>query len=297
MEEAKYLFHYTKAETLKKILSEQTLLFNNINKTNDPYENKILDTFRRDELFPNEIISLRSDDESYDINSELDTQDFYFQHYTDMKNRIVKVICFSKGQFQIRKISRKIRLGYLHPRMWAQYGNNSKGACMVFNKEKLVKAIRKTLEQDFYIFDNEITYVDIFDTLHIDEITKLIKKRNHDVFKSKEKKKRNPLVKNMIENIEIYFFRKDIDWADENEYRILIINNEHNSDIEPKIINIDIKRMLEYVILGECFEYKENNNIKNITSQICSLCKKNNIKLYQLDRDIYRAKYIIRLVK
>jgi len=38
-----YLFHYTKPENAIKIIKDKTLLFNNINNTNDPYENKIFD--------------------------------------------------------------------------------------------------------------------------------------------------------------------------------------------------------------------------------------------------------------
>jgi len=280
-----YLFHYTKENNIDNILDKQTLLFNNIFLTNDPYENKIFDMFDFKEI-------------NKDIDDN-DSQRFYFQHYNNMKNRIIKTISFCMGENNNEAINENNRPAYLYPRMWAQYGNNSKGVCFIFKKDLLIKNIEKQLSSDFYIFSNPINYIDIFDENHAKEIEKLIRNRNR-IFKHPNQHKRNMLVKNIIENIDKYFFIKDKDWEGEHEFRILIINKSHNSDVSPKKIKLDMSEVLHRVILGENFIYRNeeeepiNPEIK--LKMITLLCQKKKVGLYSINRDIYRSKYILKKI-
>jgi hypothetical protein len=275
-----YLFHYTNENNIDNILKKQTLLFNNIYLTNDPYENKIFDLFDYKEMNKNINIT--------------EKQKFYFQHYTNMKNRIIKTISFCIGDYNNKTINENNRPAYLYPRMWAQYGNNSKGICLVFDKKKLLNYIEKQLSFDFYIFANPIKYLDIFDLNHVNEIEKLIKNRNR-IFKHPNPYKREMLVNNMIDNIDKYFFIKDEDWAGEHEFRILIINKAHNNEIGPKKIKLDMSKVLHCVVLGENFVYRneeeEQINSEKKISIIRSICKNKKIGLNIIKRDIYRSRY------
>jgi hypothetical protein len=280
-----YLFHYTKENNIDNILNKQTLLFNNIFLTNDPYENKIFDMF-----------------DFKEINKDIDDNDskrFYFQHYNNMKNRIIKTISFCMGENNNEAINENNRPAYLYPRMWAQYGNNSKGVCFVFKKDLLIKNIEKQLSPDFHIFANPINYLDIFDENHVKEIEKLIRNRNR-IFKHPNQYKRNMLVKNIIENIDKYFFIKDKDWEGEHEFRILIINKPHNSDVFPKKIKLDMSEVLHRVILGENFIYRneeeEQINPEIELKMITLLCHNKKVGLYSINRDIYRSKYTLKKI-
>ena len=246
-----YLFHYTNENNIDNILKKQTLLFNNIYLTNDPYENKIFDLFDYKEMNKNII--------------DNEKQRFYFQHYTNMKNRIIKTMSFCMGDYNNKTITEDNRPAYLYPRMWAQYGNNSKGICLVFDKKKLLNHIEKQLSFDFNIFKHPNPY------------------------------KREMLVNNMIDNIDKYFFIKDKDWAGEHEFRILIINKAHNNEIGPKKIKLDMSKVLHCVVLGENFVYRneeeEQINSEKKISIIRSICKNKKIGLNIIKRDIYRSRY------
>jgi hypothetical protein len=280
-----YLFHYTKEKNIYSILHKETILFNNIYLTNDPYENKIFDMFDYKEI--SEHIT---DDNSYR---------YYFQHYTNMKNRIIKTISFCMGEYNNETINENNRPAYLYPRMWAQYGNNSKGVCFVFNKNMLINIIEKELSSDFYVFANPISYIDILNENHVNEIEKLIKNRNK-IFKHPNQYKRKMLVRNIIDNIDKYFFIKDEDWEGEREFRILIINKSHNNDIKPKKIKIPMSEALHCVVLGENFTYRneeeEQINFEKEIERIKLLCKNKKIGLSIIKRDIYRSKYILKKI-
>jgi hypothetical protein len=349
-----YLFHYTKEENIQHILVNQTLKFNNIDKTNDPYENKMFDTYdkreeygiseynnddddsvlnqlddtdilgEKDSLYDafsngNNYSDYMDNNSSYEnyfyseeleeeinkkIKEKIDEEDpnedqaLFFQRFANMKNRIIKTISFSFGEFN-KKISENKRPGYFYPRMWAQYGNKSRGICLVFYKDKLIKEINKQLSSDFHIFANPINYIDILNEAHVKEMSELIKKRNR-IFGHPNQDKRRMLVNNMIKNINKYFFTKDNDWKGEQEFRILIINKQFNNDIEPKIIKLNMSRLLHCVVLGENFFYRNENeeqiDNKKELNLIKNICKKMNISLYIIRRNIYRSKYILKLI-
>lgn len=345
-----YLFHYTNEKNIDDILNKETLLINNIDQTNDPYENKMFDMYDKrenrvneeshyDSLIRDEIgeINISSEyDELYELYAESDLdysfdfdnssfyereiysnkienkinqlikkkmdhtdndkQIYFFRHYTNMKNRITKTISFSIGEYNSKIINESNRPGYLYPRMWAQYGNKSRGICFVFNKDVLINEIYTQLSSDFYVFANPIKYVDILDENHANEISNLIKHRNR-IFRHQNEYKGEMLIKNMLDNIGKYFFMKDKDWEGEREFRILIINKPHNKDINPKIIKLDMAKVLHCVVLGENFSYRNENekqiDIKKELEYIKSCCHKKKIKLNIIKRDIYRSRYIL----
>ena len=345
-----YLFHYTNEKKINDILVNQTLKINNIDKTNDPYENKMFDTYDKKEIFEipeydDESIQDQLDDidisdekdklyEAYSNSNNLydldnnssyennfyskkleeerekkldeksneeeqgEAQARYFQEFTNFKNRITKTISFSMGEFN-DTISENKRPGYFYPRMWAQYGNKSKGICLVFKKDELIQEINRQLTSDFHIFTKPINYIDILNEDHVKKMSELIKKRNI-IFKHPSQKKEEMLVNNMKKNIDKYFFTKDNDWEGEKEFRILIINKPSNNDIKEKIIKINMSELLHCVVLGENFFYRndeeEQINIEKEMNLIKYICKNLKINLYIIKRNIYRSKYFIELI-
>jgi len=316
-----YLFHYTKPKNALKIIRDKTLLFNNINKTNDPYENKIFDMHIKppDNTFDDEDIEdflpkdkrvlphyeemeyseereeeFIRDSERKINNINEDYLPIYFQQLNNLKNGIVKTISFSTGTYYLDNIYNKGRTGYLYPRMWAQYGKNSTGVCVVFKKDELIKKVTKELENNYDIFFDKIDYVDIFNNKHALEINNLIKSRNYIVFRNYKGDKRELLVENIKKNYKLYFFRKDNDWIGENEYRILILNKKNNNDFKKKIISINIS-CIKAVFFGENADIKKDYiNNKNI-SLLMDACK-GKIAMYKLERDFHKGKYIIKKI-
>lgn len=281
-----YLFHYTRAENYRKILDEHTILLNNINKTNDPYENKKFDFF--------DVSEIRKDNEVYEGDEQ---QRWFFSQLNRIKNRIIKSLSFSQGVYNFKNLNEKNRPGYFLPRMWAQYGDNSKGVCFVFDKEKILKKLKNALETNYYFFSDSIEYKDITETAYSSLLEKIIKQRRRDVFGHKNADKQELMTKNIIDHIHDYYFVKDSDWSGENEFRIIIINKKGNSKTEPELIKIEMKDTLECVIIGENFGLVEKEDYYEIDTKqldiIRSLCMKHNVSLKKIDRDIYRSKYKI----
>jgi hypothetical protein len=220
-----------------------------------------------------------------------DYMPIYFRQLNDLKNGIVKTISFSVGTYYLNGIYDKGRTGYLYPRMWAQYGNNSKGVCIVFRKDNLLKNITKKLKNDYDIFHGNIKYVDIFDNKHAEEINNLIKARNKIVFKCYKGDKRDLLVNNIKDNYKLYFFKKDIDWSGENEYRVLILNKNGNNDFKEKIIPIN-NTCIKAIFFGENTDIKRDYKNNRDISLLIDTCR-NNIAMFKLERDFYKGKYHI----
>ena len=153
-----YLFHYTKAGIFESIINNQELWFNNIYKTNDPYENKKFDFYSKTEKkdISGEYVKINDDEE--------DAQVCFFQQLNRMKNRIVKTISFCCGDYNVNPLIDNNRPGYFYPRMWAQYADNSKGVCLVSDKHKLLKELKRVLEKNYFIFDREVVYKNIMMT-------------------------------------------------------------------------------------------------------------------------------------
>ena len=279
-----YLFHYTRAENYRKILDGQTLLFNNINKTNDPYENKKFDFF--------DLTEIRREEETDE------QQRWFFNQLKRTKNRIIKTLSFSQGVHNFEALNEKNRPGYFLPRMWAQYGDNSKGVCFVFDKEKLLRKLKTKLEEKYYFFDDSIEYRDITEEIYSSLLEKIIKKRRKAIFGHKNADRQELMIKNITENIHDYYFVKDTDWNGENEYRIIIINKKGNRKTDSEIVKIEMGEVLECVIIGENFGLVEKNDYYETEQKqidmIRSLCMRHNVSLKKIDRDIYRSKYAVK---
>lgn len=75
--------------------------------------------------------------------------------FIDIQNYIrehCRLICFTQN-FE-RKGDFKCHTGCNHPRMWAQYADNSQGACLVINEKEFLKRNTKAFEGKFHKIAN-----------------------------------------------------------------------------------------------------------------------------------------------
>jgi hypothetical protein len=148
--------------------------------------------------------------------------------------------------------------GYEKPRMWSQYGQNHSGICLVFSKESLIKTIKNELSQDNLDYHENVNYKEIdSESLNIED----------------NNLTENEIILNHIkQNHKNIFFQKHLDYKDENEFRIILVQKNENNRF--KDILIDISDSLKFIILGDRFPDVYLPTIKDLTSKLNINCKK-----------------------
>ena len=126
-----YLYHYTKWETLLEIAYSKSMRMRSLAKMNDPRESKdwLLGTSQYG----------RNDLEGIDP-AEVVSEVALFKQK-------VKVLSLSQDIDREAWHDRYLGAGFARPTMWAHYGGNHTGGCIVFDKRRLVE--RFTSNQDF----------------------------------------------------------------------------------------------------------------------------------------------------
>jgi len=243
------LFHYTKLDTaLFDILPHQKLLLNSVAKMNDIYEVR------------NSINALIKSNNWFDKLG-------YNNSFEYLKKNKIKLLSFSQDSDKKR--------GFDNSLMWSFYGDNYKGVCLVYDKEKLIEDFIRNFSQE-YSFPRQIIYrykkpKDISEEdiktieakTNLDEFRKIAEIKFEGAFDLEEKKAYDLWhVLKLNDRSKDLFFRKGFEWEKENEFRFLIY--EKNPEIplpnfEPK------KTYLEYspdsligIILGP--DYKTTRN-------------------------------------
>lgn len=208
----KFLYHFTRAKSLIKILENMALKmssFENLNDLNEKEVNFILHDWR------NELKIAK-----------------YITKYCHL-------ISFTQNYITEKS---HCECGCNHPRMWAQYADNNKGACIVINEEKFIELNRPILNTIFWKIENVKykSYISNEDS---------IESSDPKVFLEKNYKK--------------IFFEKHNDWIQEDERRLFCIG-------EPQVFSID--NCIEFICLGNKFESKDYSELVDIL--IASIEKK-----------------------
>lgn len=223
----KYVAHYTKFDrVIKDILPFNEIRFSSVSIVNDPYE-KDTTWIENDGIYSKEDII-----ESHKILNELKTN--FFNH--------IKLFCsasYDEASINCFDLSSDI---YGKPRMWANYGDNHKGLCLIFDKEELSKEINKICDKYEKLYEDKINYLPYIAilensiSLSIDELKSLQSTTNNSKLLY-EVIDKNYLLKSK-------YFRKHIDWKTENEYRWLIFTKE------TKEFNVNFGSALKAVVFG-----------------------------------------------
>jgi hypothetical protein len=199
---SKFLYHYTKRETLIEfILPSLRLKLNSLKNTNDPKEKKI-------SLF-NFIDNVKYAGAYIEIKSKLQ----------DVLDHECKICCFS-GDYIDENIEYS---GFNLPRMWATYGDNHRGVCLKINLEKFCEEnsiddqtrILKEVEYSSRINHGLTNYSSDLDLNYHKVVNQLIK-----------------------DNLNTLYFIKHKDWQTEREIRFVSLENKEFCSIKNSLDSI-----------------------------------------------------------
>ena len=206
-----YLYYYTKGDTLFKILENLSIQVSRYNHVNDLDEAN-LDCLGRD--WPKQF---------------------------KLRPFIYENCCFISFVRNIIADGRPV-LGTEHPRMWTQYGEDNHGACIIINKENLLKRIGKISEISF----GDIGDIDYkWDKCVSPEKTKeIIEFCNH----ATEEEILINYSKEML-------LTKHKDWEQENEARLYMIKKSIK-DIKEDKNKEEMKVSISGCVEGICLGYK-----------------------------------------
>lgn len=180
------LYHYTKFDSAMRIILSKRLKFGRLDKMNDVYEacKHIYNT---------------------DTNTDIDIKQIH--------NALLLYMQLSFTQDGTYK-------GYEISAMWGHYAEKGKGVCLVFDKEKLIKALPNGLHY------NEVAYqIDFKGDVIIDS---------------------SNLSESIESNISKLFFVKSKDWEYEQEFRIIQKVEHSNKDVLLELNDSLIAVVLQY---------------------------------------------------
>ncbi|MGF1718135.1 DUF2971 domain-containing protein [Photobacterium chitinilyticum] len=235
-------------------------MFNSLRRTNDPKESKNwkFDFHVDGKLSPTfeESTQLWSD-----VSEEIKTK--------------CKVLCFSKdipglGKDMLNDIYLR---GFAKPRMWAQYGDNHKGLCLIFDRKRIETLLIEQFDQKAELYGSDIHYRN---SPLKGDITRSPYTLHYPLLKELgvvEYVKRHIYT----HNAEL-IFEKSLDWRDENEYRFLM----HIDSLENQFLKFD--NALKGVVFGADTDDEDQRKVFQLTykggTQFEQICYSNGTPWY-----------------
>lgn len=205
------LFHYTRLEKFLTILEDMTFLPSSFGKLNDMNEGNVSN------MNLNRNFKVMFDAEKY------------------IQERC-HILSFSQNYNEYGFCQE----GTNHPAMWAHYAEDSKGVCIVIDKEAFIRKNQAVFDSHFYQFE-DVEY-SMFNTPKDDEI----------VYSAKTPEQ---FIK---DNWKALFFLKHKDWENEDEHRLFIM------DYDGKL---SIDGCIKYVTLGRKL-FLDKGEIKKIMDKV-----------------------------
>ena len=267
-DENKLIYHYTKFETIIKIIVTKKLRFNNYGDSNDPYETK--------KLYFN-ILTNKNNKSNSSIIDQINNKTTLIKICEEKYQSIInnyKILCFCKDKKFLEKNSLSNR-GLSKLRMWAQYGDTHKGFCLIINKDIFHKTMNKFYIEKF--ISNDVSYQNLFEKGAHNYRSNISSLYLNDNYSNIEEVIKNNIKKYPLE----MFFLKDIDWEHENEYRYVLFNEDKNIDSY-----IDISDSLKGLIIGKEVSKEFVDILKNICIKYGLFIKRLNFTDYFFLEDI-----------
>jgi len=214
--------HYTRTESGLNILSGKTIRLNKIGKTNDPRESR-----------PWELLTFLEPRNPKYVKLIKDANKIIKSHVPKVIMEEWKVLCLtmdgSSQHEQTIEVFKKMFAafldpGYSRPRMWAQYGENHKGVCLVFDKDKLDEKLKSKFGKR--CFQGKVSYDGVTSaslSIMPPPATSIL---NDIKFLSPKEVAR----KYVTDHYSAFFLRKNPDWANETEYRWLVYSSNSEFD-------------------------------------------------------------------
>ncbi|MDN6871850.1 DUF2971 domain-containing protein [Pseudomonas citronellolis] len=239
----KYIYHYRTAGTaIKHILPAGRLRLGKYNGTNDPKEVKDW----KFSIGSNEGRDLKVrewDELSKWLSDELKSQ--------------TRVLCFSRDESGLtgNHLFDICKRGFCKPRMWAQYGGNHTGVCLVFDKDRLLKSFISQYANECSLISGDVQYVDrtIADDLYRDQqylinldALAILGKSQYPEVHIKTHHKR-------------LFFEKMTDWRAENEWRCVLFSKREEE------LYLSYGNSLVGIIFGNDTSREDISEVKQLT--------------------------------
>ncbi len=232
------LYHYTTADTLAKILGNATLRLSPYANTNDPRESK--------EWYPRIILSAGG------ISPDtLATASEARQRSDRLLRRGARVACFTVdgSHHADAEAGSLFHRGWARARMWDQYASRHSGACLVFDRDRLVEQVDSHVphgNNDLLTW-GAVTYADeCMDLeLHMSEV--LIYGLDLAVDQLQT-------AKGVVNKI---YLTKNRDWASEQEWRFVAVRWDLPDTELADAVSIPYGESLKAVVVGEHFTQTE----------------------------------------
>lgn len=208
---SKYLYQYRNCkDALKYMLCDDgKILLNQLKYVNDPRESK----FKGFGLYGGEF--------------ENDEVPKYFNAVSDHFTSCVKIACFSKDDVRIStppySTPEPFLRGYAKPKMWATYGDNHKGVCLIFHKNQLIENLAKLSLPSEKFYHGDVGYDKFVETAGVKMWRTLMPEGAFSFKGARLKSHFKDYILEQIEEHHVrYFFWKHEDWRSEDEYRLVI---------------------------------------------------------------------------
>lgn len=209
-EQDRFLYHYTSAETAADyILNDKQLKLGRYINTNDPKETKTWQF----SIGTNENHDLSG----YGLHELSKKFTYGLKHKTNL-------VCFSQDGALTGDHTKDIYArGFGKARMWAQYADNHRGVCLVFEKSAIQKsAVDQFGNQRFRLYGGPVVYRDRFITEvnnpadgFVIDIDYLVKLGFDEYVKA-----------HVATHHKALFFEKVADWSSENEFRVVVLGEK-----------------------------------------------------------------------
>lgn len=206
-----FLYHYTNEDALfNKILPRNNLRMGPIACTNDPRETK-------DWQF-----GLGTNRHFNDLSEEKWAQ--LEKGATRATKKHAKLICFTVDSENASHIliDHIWERGFCRPRMWAQYAQDHKGVCLIFDHKKLRSSLQATCPPGSFLIGSNVTYRNRSQAPSLKNNPFIL---SYDLCESMG-------VENAVQlHVRHYwkelFFEKSVDWSQEREFRWLMWDQVH----------------------------------------------------------------------
>ncbi|WP_196805962.1 DUF2971 domain-containing protein [Terracoccus sp. 273MFTsu3.1] len=228
IEPQRTLFHYTtQSAFLAYILPSRRLRLSELARLNDPRESM------------DWSLSL-SDDAEVASEAKFDFFEIVAQLNRAMRSG-VKILCLTQDDpdYDPDSINWQFGPGYAHPSMWDRYAQGHSGVCLGFDRIKLIESFKTCLGERGTLLHAPVRYSDSAPgdmpfTLATSALSVGIERAALDHAAARA----NSL-----------FFRKYRDWSPENEYRLLLLDTEHDDAY------IEIEAALTHIVFGANFPH------------------------------------------
>lgn len=239
------VYHYTRSATvIDHILAKRQLRFCGLAATNDPKESKQWHF----DAGTNGVGDLGK----YPLAELSARMSAKFKEQTSL-------VCFSKDrQLTGVHIQEIFQRGFCKPRMWAQYGENHAGICLIFERSKLADAIREAVRPVAgMLIEGSVSYRNR-------PLLRNLSNREDQAFEVNvdhlEQHGENQYVLDHIAtHYKQMFFEKCRDWRDEDEYRWVAVG-------VPGPFDFDYKDSLRGVVFGASCTCETINKVAMLTA-------------------------------